>query len=301
MGTPKFSVPILENLIKNYNVELVVTSPDAYIGRKKILTPCPVKELALKHNLEVFSPVKIREDFKVIKELKPDIIITCAYGQIITEEILKIPKHGCINIHASLLPKYRGGAPIHHALINGDKETGITLMYMDKGMDSGDMIVKEYVKIEEHDNIQTLSEKLSLLGSEMIIKHLPSIIGGTCERTVQNVDEVSFAGIIKREHELIDFHKTQEEVYNLFRVLSPAPLPYFKIDGMEYKIAECEKVDAKGKVSTIVETQKESLTIMCADGGLKITKIKPFGKNIMRVKDYFNGIKKESLLGKEVN
>jgi len=301
MGTPAFSVPILDALIRNYDVVLVVTSPDAPIGRKRVMTACPVKELALKHNIPVFSPTKIRTDYELIKEINPDIIVTCAYGQIIPEGLLKIPRLGCINIHGSLLPKYRGGAPIHHALMNGDKETGITLMHMDKGMDSGDMIIKETIEIEDNDNIESLSNKLSLLGTKMIIEHLPAIIKGTLPREKQIEEEITFSPIIKREHELIDFYKTNEEVYNLFRALSPTPLPYFVMNGNEYKIAECEKVDVKGKVSRVVEVNKDSFTIMCQNGGIKITKIKPFGKSIMTVKDYFNGIKKESLMEVEVN
>jgi len=301
MGTPIFSVPILKALIANYNISLVVTAPDAYIGRKKKLTPPPVKQLAIEYNIPVFSPVKISEDFECIKEINPDLIITCAYGQFISEEILNIPRFGCINIHASILPKYRGGAPIHHALINGETETGITLMYMDKGMDSGDIIISEYLKIEEKDNLESLSEKLSLLGTKMIIKYLPSIIDGTCKRLKQNEAEVTYARIIKREHELIDFHQTSDQVFNLFRALSPAPLPYFMMDNTSFKIAELEKVPAQGKISSIVQVDKNSFTIMCADGGVKITKIQPFGKKIMNVKDYFNGIKKETLLNKEIN
>ena len=136
MGTPLFSVPILEKLIINTNVVGVVTSPDAYVGRKKILTPCPVKKCALEHGIKVYSPIKIRDDYEFLKELNPDIIITCAYGQIVPKGVLDIPRLGCVNIHASLLPKYRGGAPIHYAIMNGDEYTGITLMYMDVGMDS---------------------------------------------------------------------------------------------------------------------------------------------------------------------
>ena len=171
MGTPEFSVPVLQELIDNTNVVGVVTAPDAYVGRKKILTKCPVKELAIKYNIPVFSPVNIRKEYDFVKELNPDIIITCAYGQIIPEEILNFPKIGCFNLHGSLLPKYRGGAPIHYALINGEKTTGITLMYMDKNMDSGDMIYKEEIDILEEDNISTLSNKLSILASKMIIKY----------------------------------------------------------------------------------------------------------------------------------
>ena len=301
MGTPQFSVPILEELIKNTNVVLVVTSPDAFVGRKKVLTACPVKELALKHNIPVFSPVKIRHDYEDIINVNPDIIITCAYGQIISKELIDLPKLGCVNIHASLLPKYRGGAPIHHAIMNGDTETGITIMYMDEGMDSGDIIKKATIIIEKQDNLESLSNKLSLLGKKIIIETLPSIINGTNKREKQNIDEVTFAPIIKRTDELIDFNRHAKDVFNQIRALSPEPLAYFNLLDNEYKIAECEIVDLEGKPGEIVSADKASLVIMCLDRGIKVTKIKPKGKNVMTVKDFFNGFNKETILGKEVD
>ena len=301
MGTPVFSVPILTELINNTKVVMVVTAPDAYVGRKRILTPCPIKELALAHQIPVFSPDKIRHDYEPIKELQPDIIITCAYGQIISQVILDIPRLGCINIHASLLPKYRGGAPIHHVLINGEKETGITLMYMDKGMDTGDIIKKATIPIAPDDQLDTLSHKLSVLGAQLMLENLPSIIDGTNERTRQNDEEATLAPLIKREHEHLDFAKTKEDLYNLLRALSPNPYPYFILDGLEYKVVEAKPIDGCGTPGTITEVGDDYLIIMGSNGGLKITKIKPFGKTIMLVRDYFNGIKKTTLIGKEVN
>lgn len=299
MGSPLFSVPVLEELNKNVNVVGVVTAPDAYVGRKKVLTMCPVKEKAVSLGLKVYSPIKLRNDFEFIKELDPDMIITCAYGQILSEEILNIPKLGCFNLHGSLLPKYRGGAPIHYALLNGDKKTGITLMYMDKGMDSGDMIAKEEIKIEDNDNIESLTNKLSIIASNMIIKYLPSLIDGTNNREKQNNSEVTFSPIITREDEHLDFNLTAKEIYNRYRMLSPNPLPNIKIDDIEYKIAECKIAQASGKVSTIVSKDKNSFTIMAKDKGIMVTKIKPIGKNIMNVRDFFNGYHDE-IIGKEV-
>lgn len=299
MGSPLFSVPVLEALYNNTKVIGVVTAPDAYVGRKKVLTMCPVKEKAVSLNVPVYSPAKLRSDYEFIKELNPDMIITCAYGQILSEDILSIPKIGCFNLHGSLLPKYRGGAPIHYALLNGDDVTGITLMYMDKGMDSGDMIAKEEVKIEDNDNIETLTNKLSVIASKMIIKYLPSLIGGTNDREKQDDKLVTFSPIITREDEHLDFNKSAEEVYNRFRMLSPSPLPNIKIDDVEYKIAECKIVDASGKISYVVNKDKNSFTIMAQDKGIMITKIKPIGKNIMNVRDFFNGYHGE-IIGKEV-
>ena len=299
MGSPLFSVPVLEELNKNVNVVGVVTAPDAYVGRKKVLTMCPVKEKAVSLGLKVYSPIKLRSDYEFIKELNPDMIITCAYGQILCEEILNIPKLGCFNLHGSLLPKYRGGAPIHYALLNGDEKTGITLMYMDKGMDSGDMIAKEEIKIEDNDNIESLTNKLSIVASNMIIKYLPSLIDGTNNRVKQDISKATFSPIITREDEHLNFNVTAKEIFNRYRMLSPNPLPNIKIDDIEYKIAECKIVDASGKVSTVVSKDKNSFTIMAKDKGIMVLKIKPIGKNIMNVKDFFNGYHDE-IIGKEV-
>lgn len=299
MGTPIFSVPILEKLINETNVILVVTSPDAYIGRKKVLTACPVKELALKNQIPVFSPLNIRKDYEIIKELAPDLIITCAYGQIVPKEVLDIPRLGCINIHASLLPKYRGGAPIHHAIMNNEKMTGITIMYMDEGMDSGNTITSTSVEITDEDNLETLSNKLSTLGTKMIIDALPSIINGTNERFEQDLSKVTYAPIIKRSDEHLDFNKTAIEVYNKIRALSPNPLANFIMDDIEYKIGKCEIVKATGNTSTIVSEDKKSFTIKCLDDGIRVTMIKPTGKSLMSVQDFKNGYQK-SLLGSTV-
>lgn len=296
MGTPLFSVNVLNALADNYDVVLVVTAPDAYVGRKKVLTPCDVKRKALELGIPVISPVKVCADYEDIVNAKPDVIITCAYGQIVSKEILDIPKYGCINIHASLLPKYRGGAPIHYALINGEEETGVTLMYMDEGMDTGDMLVRNSVKIEEDDNIETLSNKLSVLGSKMIIKYLEDIIKGNIKRIKQDSSKASFARIIKRSDEHLDFFVSNKDVYNKFRALSPSPLPNFIMGDTEIKIAECELSDEEGDASKIINEGKDYFIIGCMSGSIKVTKIKPSGKNIMSVKDFKNGY--GSLLGK---
>lgn len=296
MGTPLFSVNVLNALANNYDVLLVVTSPDAYVGRKKVLTPCPVKRRAIELGIPVISPVKVSVDYEDIVNVKPDVIITCAYGQIVSKDILDIPKYGCINIHASLLPKYRGGAPIHYALINGEEETGVTLMYMDEGMDTGDMLVSERIKIEEDDNIETLSNKLSVLGSKMIIKYLEDIIKGNIKRIKQDSSKASFARIIKRSDEHLDFFASNKDVYNKFRALSPSPLPNFIMDDAEFKIAECQLCEEEGNASEIISEGKDYFVIGCASGSIKVTKIKPSGKNVMSVRDFKNGY--GNLLGK---
>lgn len=261
MGTPLFSVNILNALADNYDVVLVVTSPDAYVGRKKILTPCPVKRRAIELGIPVISPVKVSVDYGDIVNAKPDVIITCAYGQIVSKDILDIPKYGCINIHASLLPKYRGGAPIHYALINGEEETGVTLMYMNEGMDTGDMLVSERIKIEDNDNIEILSDKLSVLGSKMIVNYLEDIINGKIVGVKQDNDKATFARIIKRSDEHLDFNVSNRDVYNKFRALSPNPLPNFIMDDAEFKIAECQLCDEEGNASEIISEGKDYLLL----------------------------------------
>ena len=184
MGTPDFAVSVLQGLIDNYKDSIVgvVSQPDKRVGRHQVLTNTPVKELALKNNIKVIQPEKIRNDFQCVIDLNPDIIITCAYGQIIPSEILDYPKLGCINVHASLLPKLRGGAPIHKAIIDGYKETGVTIMYMDKSMDTGDMISKVEVPILDSDNLESLHDKLSEAGTKLLLDTLPSIFDGKVDK-----------------------------------------------------------------------------------------------------------------------
>ena len=193
MGTPEFAVGVLDALIKETDVRLVVSQPDKMVGRKKELKSTPVKLKALENNIEVFQPNKIREDYQRIVQINPDIIITCAYGQIIPKALLDLPKLGCINVHASLLPKLRGGAPIHKCLIDGYSKTGITIMYMDEKMDSGDIISQEEYVIKEDDNVGKLHDILSNIGAELLIKTLPSIINKTNKRIKQNEAEVTYA------------------------------------------------------------------------------------------------------------
>ena len=299
MGTPVFATNILQSLIDNYEVVGVVSQPDKEVGRKKILTNTPIKELALNNNIEVFQPVKIRNDYQKIVEWNPDLIVTCAYGQIIPKEVLDIPRLGCINVHASLLPKYRGGAPIHRAIINGDSETGITIMYMDVGMDTGDMISKRSIPIEMDDNLETLSNKLSKLGSELLIEVLPSIIEGTNGREKQNEDEVSYAYNIKPEDEVIDFNKSTLEIYNLIRGLSPSIGAYFMMDDNRTKVYKSRigtnKYDRPG---VIFQLYKDGIGISTGDGEIILEEIQPFGKKKMDVSSYLNGIDKNKLINK---
>ena len=301
MGTPDFAVPVLEKLIENTNVVMVVSQPDAYVGRKKILTPSPVKQLALNNNIEVYTPNKIREEYEKILEVNPDIIITCAYGQIIPKVLLDTPIYKCINVHASLLPKYRGGSPISKAIMNGDKETGITIMYMAEGMDDGDIITQEIINIEENDNILTLSEKLSEIGAKLLIDSLPTILDGTCKRIKQNENDVTYAYVPKRSDEFLDFNDDALKLHNKVRGLYPNT--YCLYDNTEMKILKTEVIEKNysGNIGEIVEVTKDAFFIKCQTNTLKVLEIKPFSKKQMKVKDYFNGIKKENLIGKCLN
>ena len=301
MGTPDFSVGPLKKLVKEYEVIAVVTQPDKEVGRKREIKFSPVKEFALENNIMVLQPQKIRTEYEEILSLNPDIIITCAYGQIIPKEILDYPKYGCINIHASLLPKLRGGAPIHKAIIDGYDTTGVTIMYMDEKMDSGDIIYQEEIKIEEDDTAGTLFDKLSVLGSNMIIKVLPSILNNTNDRIKQNENEVTYAYNITSEEEKINFSKSTKEVYNQIRGLNPWPVGYATLDNKKVKIYSSKKGNSNenGIPGEIINIYNDSLGVKTIDGEILITELQLEGKKKIFVKDFLNGIQnKNDLIGK---
>ncbi len=300
MGTPDFAVPILEGLIENYNVVGVVSQPDKKVGRHQELTPTPIKKVAVEHNIKVFQPEKIRNDYEDILALEPDIIVTCAYGQIIPKAILDYPRLGCINVHASLLPKLRGGAPIHRAILEGYEKTGVTIMYMDVKMDNGDIISTMETKIEDSDNLESLHDRLSSMGAGLLLEVMPSIIAGTNKRIKQNEEEVTFGYNIKREEEHIDFNRTSREVFNHIRGLCPFPSAYAILDDLEVKIYD-SYIGKKKYAATpgeICSIYKDGIGVCTRDGEIVITSIKISGKKKMLVKDYLNGIKKDTLLGK---
>lgn len=300
MGTPSFSVPALEQLIEKTNVILVVSQPDREKDRKGNIIPTPTKKIAQDNNIEVYQPSKIKEEYDKIISLKPDIIITCAYGQIIPEEILNCPKYGCINIHGSLLPKLRGGAPIHHAIINGDKKTGITIMYMSKLMDSGDIISQESLDILDDDNLDILYEKMSLLGANLLIKTLPSIINGTNQRIKQNNDNVTFGYNITKEEEKIDFSKNSKDVYNQIRGLSSVPGAYCFLNDKRLKVYQSEITNKKStsQYGKIIDIDKTGIYVNTKDFVIKLIDIKLEGKKRCLVKDFINGIKIDEYIGK---
>lgn len=302
MGTPDFSVNVLNSLIHHTNVIGVVTKSDKLAGRKQVLIVSAVKKVALENNIKVIQPTKIREEYQSIIDLNPDFIITCAYGQFLPKEILDYPKYGCINVHASLLPKLRGGAPIHKAIIDGYTTTGITIMYMGLKMDNGDIISQESIEIEKTDNVGTLHDKLSLLGTELLMKTLPSIINGQANRIVQDEEKVTFAYNISREDEYINFNKTKIEVFNQIRGLNPWPVSYAILEDKEIKIYEAmigEDIYKEKSNGEIVKLYKDGIGIKVSDGEIILKTIKPSGSKKMSVKDYLNGFEeKNNLIGK---
>ena len=301
MGTPEFSVPVLEMLIENTNVVLVVSQPDSYVGRHHELRMSPVKEVAVKNNIPVFTPNKIREEYNGVLDYNPDIIITCAYGQIIPEILLETPKYKAVNVHASLLPKLRGGSPLHRAIINGYNETGITIMYMAPGMDDGDIIKQKSIEILDSDNVGTIHDKLSIMGRDLLLETLPSIFDGTNDRIKQDESGVTFAYNIKREEEHLDFNKSAREVFNHIRGLYPFPTSYMVINDEIIKVCESRIGDKKNdNISTITSIYDDGIGIMCNDKEIIITRLKPSGKKEMSTRDYLNGKKKDSLLGVKV-
>jgi len=295
MGTPEFSVPVLEELIKNCTVIGVVTQPDKIVGKNKEKSFSPIKEVAISNNIPVFQPEKIRKEYSDILKMNPDIIITCAYGQIIPEVILNYPKYGCINVHASLLPKLRGGSPLHHAVIDGYDKTGVTIMYMDKGMDTGDIIEQEEIEITDNDTVGTIHDKLSIIGSSLLIKTLPSIINGTNKRRKQNDDEATYCHNITHEEEMIDFNNKGSDIFNKVRGMNPYPVSYFTLDNKIFKVYQVSfninnKYQNK-KIGEVVSHTKNNLTIKVMDGTIDLLEIKKEGKKKMTIKEYLNGEK----------
>lgn len=301
MGTPDFSVPILKMLIENTNVIMVVTQPDKIVGKNKDVSFSPVKKLALEENIAVFQPVRIRKDFEELKKIDIDLIVTCAYGQIIPKEVLELPKYGCINVHASILPKYRGSAPIQWCLFNNDDVTGVTIMYMDEGMDTGDIIKIKEIPILESDNVGTLHDKLSILGRDLLLEVLPTIFDKTNDRIKQG-ENYTLAPMIKREDERLDFNEEGQKIIGKIKGLNPWPLANIIINNQEIKVLEAQFVEKKiEKTSIIKEIDKKSLGITCKDGIIYLKKVKPSGKKLMEINSFLNGIDKEKYLNMEVN
>ncbi|MCL6570809.1 MAG: methionyl-tRNA formyltransferase [Bacillus sp. (in: Bacteria)] len=306
MGTPDFSVPVLRQLITDgYEVIGVVTQPDRPVGRKRVLTPPPVKVEALNLGIPVFQPEKIRqeEDLDKILSLKPDLIVTAAFGQILPNKLLVAPKYGCINVHASLLPELRGGAPIHYAIIQGKKKTGVTIMYMVEKLDAGDILTSLEVPITEEDNVGTLHIKLSAAGSKLLAETLPLLLEGRLKAKPQNNSEATFAANIKREQERINWKKTGEEIYNHIRGLNPWPVAFTTMEDQVLKIWRAKKVSGlkSQKPGTILTIEADGFTVSTGnETAIKIIELQPSGKTKMMSEQFLRGAGSKISLGSKL-
>lgn len=293
MGTPEFACGVLESLLNsNYEVIAVVTQPDKKVGRKQVLTASPVKKMALENNIKVFQPVKIREDYQDIIDLNPDLIVTCAYGQLIGEKLLNSPTYGSINVHASLLPKLRGGAPIHKAIINGDTEAGISIMRMVKKMDAGDYMLQKKIDIDINDTAGSLHDKLVKISKSAIIEAIDLLINNKAVFIKQDDSKATFAYNISKEEEKIDFNKGKMDVYNQIRGLIPWPVSNMEFNGNIYKIHGVKLCDFNYDYPVgSLFYNKNRLFLACKDGCLEITKIQKAGKKCMDAKSFILGNK----------
>ena len=299
MGTPEFAVPVLQGLLDNYKVRAVVTQPDRK-GNHGQINVSPVKKLSQDKAILVLQPEKIKEDYQEIINLKPDLIVTCAYGQIIPRELLECPRLGCINVHASLLPKLRGGAPIHKAIIEGHSKTGITIMYMNTKMDEGDIITQEEIPILDTDTASSLHDKLSILGRDLLLKTLPSIIDGTNSRIKQDSSQATYAFTLKKEDEKINFNKTARQIHNQIRGLNSWPGAYCIFEGKILKvwdsfITENYPVGFNGEITAIY---KEGIGVKVSNGEVVFKMVQPEGKNKMDAISFVNGLRDKNIVGK---
>ena len=303
MGTPQFSVPTLEALIEHHEVIGVVTQPDKRKGRGKAMAFPPVKETALAHHIPVYQPVKVREEafVETLRELSPDVIVVVAFGQILPESILNLPKYGCINVHASLLPKYRGAAPMQWAIINGETETGITTMYMAKGLDTGDMIDKVVIPIVPKETGETLHDKLSVAGGTLILSTLAKLEAGTAVRIPQNDEESSYAGMLIKELGQIDWTKSAVSIERLIRGLNSWPSAYTHMNGKTLKIWDADAVKGQENVApgTVTSVDKDCFYVQTGDGLLKVNEVQLQGKKRMPVQAFLLGypVKKGMVYG----
>lgn len=295
MGTPDFSVPVLDQLVKDgYDVCAVVTQPDRPKGRKRIITPPPVKEAALKHQIPVYQPEKLRDsaELQQLLALQPDLIVTAAYGQILPLVLLEAPKLGCINVHASLLPQYRGGAPIHKAIIDGKKETGVTIMYMVEKLDAGDILTQVVVPIEEEDNVGSLHDKLSMAGAALLSDTIPKLLEQSIEPKQQEESLVTYAWNITREEEKIDWSKDGEAIYNQIRGLHPWPVAFTILEGKPLKVWWGQKVKTTKNQSPgeIIAIEKDGFVVGTGnETAIKLVDIQPSGKKRMTAEQFLNG------------
>ena len=293
MGTPEFAVPTLEALISEHEVIGAYTQPDKPKGRGKAMAFPPVKEKALEHGIPVYQPVKVREASVVeeIRQMNPDVIVVVAFGQILPESILNIPKYGCINVHASLLPKYRGAAPMQWCIIDGEEETGVTTMYMAKGLDTGDMILKNVIKLDKKETGESLHDKMSVMGGPLILETLRQVEAGTAPRTPQDDSLSCYASMLTKELGCIDWNKSAVSIERLIRGLNSWPSAYTMWNEKTLKIWDSEVVDYEGSEEngTVIAKDKISFTVKCGEGALKILEVQLQGKKRMAAQAFLVG------------
>lgn len=292
MGTPSFSVPILKALDEKYDVIAVVTQPDHEMGRHHVLTPSPVKQYAVEHNIPVYQPEKIKTEYENLIALNADLIVTAAYGQFVGMKLLNAPKYRSINCHGSLLPKYRGGSPIQTAIKNGEKETGITIMYMEKQMDAGAMLGQVVVPIDIKDNNQDVFDKMSIAARDLLLEVIPKLINNEITPIPQDESLATFAYNITKEETKLDLNKPAIEVYNHIRAYNPAPLTYLQLGEDVIKVYEAELTDftTEEKPGTILKLKKNHLYFACGNNTvIEITKLQPASKKVMTAIDFING------------
>lgn len=301
MGTPDFAVPVLQQLIKDeYEVVLVVTQPDRPKGRKRVLTPPPVKVEAEKHHIPVYQPEKVKDTYEEILAYEPDIIVTAAFGQILPNGLLEAPTFGCINVHASLLPELRGGAPIHYSILQGKKETGITIMYMVEKLDAGAIISQESIPIESTDHVGTLHDKLASVGASLLHQTLPKIFNDEINPIEQNDQHATYAPNITRDQEKLDWSQSGEVIYNHIRGLHPWPVASTTLNGENMKVwwGELTEKQVDKRPGEIVELHSNGMIVCCGDQQcINITKVQPAGKKQMTVEDFLRGKGKNLQIG----
>ncbi|WP_242361339.1 methionyl-tRNA formyltransferase [Limosilactobacillus antri] len=296
MGTPQFAVPILQGLLDRpeYDVQAVLTQPDHRVGRKHVLTPSPVKQLAVANNIKVLQPAKLNKspEMDEIIALQPDLLITAAYGQFLPSKLLAAAKIAAVNVHGSLLPKYRGGAPVQYSIINGDAETGISIMYMVKQMDAGDVLAQRAIPIEKDDDNGTMFDKLSILGRDLLLATLPQLVAGTATAIPQDESKVVFSPNISTAQERIDYRLPADRIDDKVRGLRPAPLGNMVIDGLRTKIYDVTPLDEKTSLQPgqVVRATKHQLVLAAGNGTTyQINRLKPAGKQAMDITAYLNG------------
>ncbi|WP_419519432.1 methionyl-tRNA formyltransferase [Megamonas funiformis] len=295
MGTPEFAVPCLDILNQHYNVTAVYTQPDRPKGRGQKLAMSPVKEYALKHNLPVYQPEKIKtpECVAELRELKPDLIIVVAFGQILSKEILDIPPLGCVNVHGSLLPRWRGAAPIHWSIISGDKQTGITTMYMDVGLDTGDMILKATTEITPDMTTAQLHDKLMVQGADLLLQTVQLIEENKAPREKQDDNLSCYAKMLNNNNCRIDWTKSAQDIHNLVRGLNSWPVAYTTLNNKKFKIWQTKVTTGTGNPGQIIKITKQSIIVATGEGAIELLEIQPPNKAKMPASSYINGHKQE--------